>query len=85
MGIESGKPSLYGWVESNTSNIDYDEILNKINSSSTGELIAQNNEELEAQIRFTFESIKNQKTGTTVVTDSIKKKFYGQNDNTKNS
>jgi len=75
VGLNSGKISLYGWVEEISEEISLEELVEMVNKCPGKKLIGETDEEIRDQIDLTINSLKNIKPGSAVVCDFKERNF----------
>lgn len=75
IGLQSGKPSLYGWVHECPRGIPLADIVNEAMASPSSEQIGRDAEEVERQVILTLSSLSRVKAGAPVVTDFTERNF----------
>ncbi|PIE03240.1 MAG: hypothetical protein CSA81_03670 [Acidobacteria bacterium] len=75
VGLQSGKPSLYGWVKDVKDPISVEELIEKVKLSPGLVHIGRDIKDIKKQIHFTMNGIIKLKEGTPVLTDFSDKSF----------
>ncbi len=75
VGLETGRPSLYGWVEEVEAEVDVNALVERALNSPAKDSLGGSAEAVHDQITLTLKSVKQVSPGKPVVSDFTRKSF----------
>jgi len=75
VGLETGLPSLYGWIEESEAEVDVEKVVEMVLNSPAEASVGATIEAIRDQVSLTLHSIRNVPLGAPVVSDFTRKSF----------